>query len=61
MGGQAIALQLRGLGYQLKQDYPAAIASCREAIELWRALAPESQAVASGLMVSIMELLSLTL
>jgi tetratricopeptide (TPR) repeat protein len=46
---QAIAVQLRGLGYQLKKDYPAAIAAYREALDLDRARAPESKDVAIGL------------
>jgi tetratricopeptide (TPR) repeat protein len=46
---QAIALHLRGLGYRLKQDYPAAIAAYRETLDLWRARSPESEDVAIGL------------
>ncbi|MFN8453073.1 MAG: tetratricopeptide repeat protein [Anaerolineae bacterium] len=46
---QASVVRLRGLGYRLKQDYPAAIIAYREAVELWRALSPESIEVAGGL------------
>lgn len=45
----AFALRLRGLGYQLKQDYSAARAAYQEALELWRTLSPESAEVAIGL------------
>lgn len=31
---QVIAIRLRGLGYELKKDYPAAIAACREVLDL---------------------------
>jgi tetratricopeptide (TPR) repeat protein len=43
---QAVAIRLRGLGYELKEDYPAAIVACREAVDLWRSLSPESIDVA---------------
>lgn len=46
---QAFAIRLRGLGYQLKQDYPAAIAACQEAVKLWRTHSQESLDVAIGL------------
>ena len=46
---KAIAIQLRGLGYRLKKDYPAAIAAYREALEIDRAISPESQDVAIAL------------
>lgn len=46
---RAIALQLRGLGHVLKKDYPAAIAACREALELYRSLSAESREVTSSL------------
>jgi tetratricopeptide (TPR) repeat protein len=46
---KAIAIQLRGLGYRLKEDYPAAIAAYREALEIDRAISPESQDVAIAL------------
>lgn len=46
---RATAIRLRGLGYRLKQDYQAAIAVYREAVELWRACSPESKDVAIGL------------
>jgi tetratricopeptide (TPR) repeat protein len=46
---KAIAIRLRGLGYRLKKDYPAAIAAYREALEIDRALSPESNDVAIDL------------
>lgn len=46
---RAIAIQLRGLGHQLQKDWPAAINDYREALELHRVRAPESEDVASAL------------
>ncbi len=46
---RAIAIHLRGIGYQLKQDYPAAITAYREVVDLHRSLAAESVDVAIGL------------
>lgn len=46
---RATALHLRGLGYKLKQDYPAAITAYSEALELDRALSAESEDVAIDL------------
>jgi tetratricopeptide (TPR) repeat protein len=46
---KAVAIQLRGLGYRLKKDYPAAIAAYREALDIYRALSPESDDVAMAL------------
>jgi tetratricopeptide (TPR) repeat protein len=46
---KAFAIRLRGLGHKLQEDYPAAIAACREALEIDRALSPESGDVASAL------------
>jgi tetratricopeptide (TPR) repeat protein len=46
---RASAIQLRSLGHRLKQDYPAAIAACREVVELDRSLSTESADVASDL------------
>lgn len=46
---RAIAIRLRGIGHQLKQDYPAAICAFREALELGRGLATESQEVGAAL------------
>jgi tetratricopeptide (TPR) repeat protein len=43
---KAYAIRLRGLGYRLKKDYPAAIAAYREALDIYRALSPESDDVA---------------
>jgi tetratricopeptide (TPR) repeat protein len=45
----AFAIRLRGLGYQLKADYSAAIAGYRESLDLWRSLSAESEDVAIGL------------
>lgn len=46
---KAIAICLRGLGHRLKNDFPAAIIAFREALDLDRSLAAESEDVASGL------------
>ncbi len=46
---RALPIRLRGLGHQLKKDYPAAIANYREALELHRSLSAESDDVASVL------------
>ena len=46
---RAIVLRLRGHGYNLAKDYPAAIAALRESLELDRALEHESVDVAIGL------------
>lgn len=46
---QAIAIRLRGLGNQLKANYPAAIAAYRKSLDLHRSLASESEDVAIGL------------
>ena len=46
---RATAIGLRGVGYQLQKDYAAAITAYQQALELWRSLNPESEAVASGL------------
>ena len=46
---QSIALRLRGLGHELKQDYHAALADARQAVELRRSLAAESEDAAIGL------------
>ncbi|WP_295437245.1 tetratricopeptide repeat protein [uncultured Thiodictyon sp.] len=43
------AIRLRGMGYRLAKDHPAAIAALREALDIWRGLAPDSQDVAKGL------------
>ena len=48
---RATAISLRGIGHQLKEDYPAAITACREVFDLFRSLAPESVDVAIGLNV----------
>lgn len=46
---RAVAIRLRGLGYRLKKDYPAAIAAYREALDIDRAINPESRDVAIDL------------
>lgn len=43
---KAWAIRLRGLGHYLNQDYPAAITACREVLEIFRSLSPESEDVA---------------
>ncbi len=44
---QAVAIRLRGIGHKLNKDFPATIASYREALEIFRATSPESDDVAS--------------
>lgn len=46
---QATAIRLRGIGHRLREDFPAAIADCREALDLWRGLSADSEEVAGGL------------
>jgi tetratricopeptide (TPR) repeat protein len=46
---RSTAIRLRGLGYRLNKDYPAAVAAFRESLDLRRALSPESKDVASVL------------
>lgn len=46
---QAIAIGLRGMGYELRKDYPAAITAYQQALKLHRSLNPESADVAIGL------------
>jgi tetratricopeptide (TPR) repeat protein len=46
---KATALQLRGKGYQLNKDYPAAIATFREMLEIFRSTSPESDNVTIAL------------
>jgi nucleoside phosphorylase/tetratricopeptide (TPR) repeat protein len=46
---KAVVLRLNGLGHILRDDYPAAIEAMEGALELWRALTPESSDVARAL------------
>ncbi|MBV9926428.1 MAG: tetratricopeptide repeat protein [Acidobacteria bacterium] len=46
---RATAIRLRGIGHELAEDYSAAIAAYREAVELRRALNPESDDLAISL------------
>lgn len=46
---KAVAIQLRGMGHQLKKDYPAANDAYREALQLNQAISPEGIDVAIGL------------
>ncbi len=46
---KAFAIRLRGLGHKLKEDYPAAIATYREVVEIDRAISSESDDVAADL------------
>ena len=46
---RASAIRLRGLGHQLKANYPAALADHREALELLQSLSAESKDVAIAL------------
>lgn len=48
-GERAAAIRLRGFGYQLTNNFSAAIGSYREAVELSRTLGRESKEVAVGL------------
>ncbi|MGH2744802.1 MAG: hypothetical protein ACREWE_12005 [Gammaproteobacteria bacterium] len=43
---RAIAIRLRGIGHRLKKDYPAAIDTYLEALDLFRSLSAESKHVA---------------
>lgn len=43
---RAMAIRLRGIGLQLKKDYPAAIAAYHESLDLYRSRAAESEDVA---------------
>ncbi|MBZ5522198.1 MAG: tetratricopeptide repeat protein [Acidobacteriia bacterium] len=43
---KAISIQLRGQGYEIERNWPAAIAAFKECLALYRALAPESADVA---------------
>ena len=43
---RAVAIRLRGVGHELKKDYPSAIAAYLEAFDLYRTLAAESADVA---------------
>jgi hypothetical protein len=40
---QALAIQLRGGGYELQENYPAAIAVYRERLEIERSISPEGE------------------
>ncbi len=44
---RAAAIQMRGIGHQLKEDYPAAISAYREAVDLHRSLDAEGVYVAT--------------
>jgi len=46
---KATAIRLRGESHQLKKNFPAAIEALQEALDLWRAIAPESEGVANAL------------
>ena len=46
---KAIAIRLRGIGHELNNDNPAAIAAYREVLEIRRAISPESGDVAISL------------
>jgi len=43
---KVLAIRLRGVGYELQKDYPAAISAYREALEIHRIISPESVATA---------------
>jgi tetratricopeptide (TPR) repeat protein len=46
---RAFAIRLRGHGHRLEKNYPAAIEALQESLNLRRAIAPESEDVASAL------------
>ncbi len=46
---KAIAIHLRGNGYKLKEDYPAAIIALNEVVEIHRSVSPESDEVSIAL------------
>ncbi len=46
---RAEAIRMRGLGHKLEKNYPAAIEALQEALSLWRAIALESDNVATAL------------
>ena len=46
---KALASRLRGMGYLLHKNYPAAITAYGEALGWWRTLSPESNEVATAL------------
>lgn len=46
---QTFATRLRGLGYGLQKDYPAAIGAHQQALRVWRAAEAEEEALALGL------------
>ncbi|MGC3957092.1 MAG: AAA family ATPase [Verrucomicrobiota bacterium] len=46
---RAVAIQLRGIGHNLKKDFPAAIAAYHKVVELDRSLSAESSDVATDL------------
>ncbi len=46
---KAIAISLRGKGYEMQEDYPAAITAYREALEIHRNISSESNNVSSML------------
>ena len=46
---RACVIRLRGIGYKLKRDYPAAIATFRQALHLYSSIAAESVDVAIAL------------
>jgi len=46
---RAIAIRLRGIGHRLEKNYPAAIEAYQEALNLQRAIAPESKDVGIAL------------
>lgn len=46
---RATAIRLRGIGYQLNLDYPAAIGAYRESLDLWRTLSTENEDVCTAL------------
>ncbi len=46
---KAIAIELRGHGHNRNEDYPAAIAAYREAVEIFHSISPENNDVAIAL------------
>ena len=46
---RALVFRLHGFGYELANDYPAALTAYQETLVLWRSLSPKSESMAVGL------------
>ncbi len=54
---RTVAIRLRGVGHMLAKDYPAAITTLREALDLRRSLAPKNQADVAIVLNSLAEVM----